>query len=258
MLALADKEHIMAYCINSPAMWQGKGEQMLDRRIYAGYYRRYDGKVICVVTTAKDADTGEDAIIWTPNVYSNKRAYYTMSEGSFCESVLIDGVRQPKFKRQTQMRITASAIENFEEDGFACPARKVDAHTEDGYDDWHRPCASVYHDYAKKLCEEYRFSRAKYVLCVKEKRYIGISREDFQELKSDLLFLQNCLKTVLSDYANYFDERFVKGLSIRKYAQAHGLNRGSADHLQRKFFAALAQALRERDEADGRSRLQVK
>lgn len=33
---------------------------MADRRIYAGYYRRYDGKVIYAVTIAKDADTGED------------------------------------------------------------------------------------------------------------------------------------------------------------------------------------------------------
>ena len=231
---------------------------MVDRRIYAGYYKRYDGKVIYVVTMAKDTDTDEDVVIWTPNVYSDKRAYYTMSKRSFCGCAFVDGVRQPKFKRQTQMRITASAIETFAEDGFVRPVRKVAAHTEDGYDDWHRPSASSYHEYAKKLCESYRFSRAKYVLCVKEKRYIGISREDFQALKSDLLFLQNRLKTVLSDYASYFEERFVQGLSIRKYAQAHGLNRGSVDHQQRKFFAALAQTLKERDEADGRSRLQVK
>ena len=231
---------------------------MADRRIYAGYYRRYDGKVIYVVTMAKDADTDEGIVIWTPNVYSGKRTYYTLSKRSFCEDILIDGVRHPKFKRQTQMRITASAIENFEEDGFVRPVRKIEVHTEDGYDDWHRPSASSYHEYAKKLCENYRFSRAKYALCVTEKRYIGISKEDFRELKSDLLFLQNCLKTVLNDYADYFDDRFVKGSSIRKYAQAHGLNRGSVDHLQRKFFTALAQALRERDAADNRSRLQVK
>lgn len=140
---------------------------MTGKRIYAGYYRQYDGKMIDVVAIAKDADTDEDVVIWTPNVYSDKRAYYTMSRRSFFDRIFIDGVRQPKFKRQIQMRITASAIENFE-------------------------------------------------------------------------------------------ERFVKGMSIRKYAQAHGLNWGSVDHLQRKFFAALAQALRERDEADGRSRLQVK
>lgn len=231
---------------------------MADRRIYAGYYRRYDGKVIYVVTMAKDADTDEKVVIWTPNVYSDKRAYYTMNKCSFCDCVFVDGVRQPKFKRQTQMRITESAIENFEEDGFVRPVRKADAHTEDEYDDWHRPSASSYHEYAKKLCEGYRFSHTKYALCVKEKQYIGISKEDFRELKNDLIFLRNCLKTVLTDYIGYFDERFVKGLSIRKYAQAHGLNRGSVDHLQRKFFADLAQALRERDEADGRSRLQIK
>ena len=110
---------------------------MADRRIYAGYYRRY-------------ADTDEDVVIWTPNVYSDKRTYYTTSKGSFCQSALIDGMRQPKFKRQTQMRITASAIENFEEDGFVRPVRKADAHTEDGYDDWHMPCASSYQEYVKK------------------------------------------------------------------------------------------------------------
>ncbi len=49
------------------------GGQMADRRIYAGYYRRYDGKVVYVVTMAKDAGTGEDVVIWTPNVYSEKR-----------------------------------------------------------------------------------------------------------------------------------------------------------------------------------------
>lgn len=47
---------------------------MVDRRIYAGYYRRYDGKVIYVVTMAKDADTDEGVVIWTPNVYSDKCA----------------------------------------------------------------------------------------------------------------------------------------------------------------------------------------
>ncbi len=73
-----------------------------------------------------------------------------------------------------------------------------------------------------------------------------------------MLFLRNRLGTVLSDYAGYFEERFVKGLSIRKYAQVHGLNRGSVDHLQWKFFAALAQALRERDKAEGQSGLREK
>lgn len=39
---------------------------MANRRIYAGYYRQYDGKVVYVVTMAKDADTDKEMIIWTP------------------------------------------------------------------------------------------------------------------------------------------------------------------------------------------------
>ena len=228
---------------------------MADRRIYAGYYRRYDGKLIYVVTVAKDADTDEEMVVWTPATYSEKHTYYTTSKQSFCESVLVDGVRQPKFKRQTQMRVLDSVMESFEAEGFFRSPRTTDNHINDGYDTWCRPCVVSYYEYAKKLCENYRVSLSKYELCVREKRYIGISKEDFKELKSDLAFLKNCLKTVLNDYTGYFEERFAKGLSIRKYAEAHGLNRGSVDHLQRKFFTALAQTLRERDETEGRSRL---
>ena len=94
-----------------------------------------------------------------------------------------------------------------------------------------------------------------YHLCVKEKRYAAITRSDFAKLKEDLQFLDNALKTILSEYRDYFRERFVDGLSIRKYAEAHQLNRGSVDYLQKKFFSALARLLKERDEADGKCRL---
>ena len=112
-----------------------------------------------------------------------------MSKRSFCENVSVDGVRRAKFKRQTQMRMPPLRAEVFEEDGFIRPQRRTNAHIEE-YDDWQKPNADIYYDYAKKLCEGYWFSKAKYALCVKEKRYIGISKNDFQELKSDLLFLK--------------------------------------------------------------------
>ena len=113
----------------------------------------------------------------------------------------------------------------------------------------------TYHAYAKELCENYTFDWNKYHLCVKEKRYAAITRSDFAKLKEDLQFLDNALKTILSEYRDYFRERFVDGLSIRKYAEAHQLNRGSVDYLQKKFFSALARLLKERDEADGKCRL---
>ena len=62
---------------------------MADRRIYAGYYRRYDSKLIYVVTVAKDADTSEEMVVWMPATYSEKHTYYTTSKQSFCESVLV-------------------------------------------------------------------------------------------------------------------------------------------------------------------------
>ena len=36
---------------------------MAGRRICAGYYQRYDGRVVYVISTATDADTGEEMAI---------------------------------------------------------------------------------------------------------------------------------------------------------------------------------------------------
>lgn len=228
---------------------------MADRRIYAGYYERYDGSLIYVVTLAKDADTGEDMVIWTPVSYSETGQYYTMRKASFCEYVAVDGRRRVKFRRQTQLQIPTAIIERCEVDGLRGPVRKQPAHLSDEYDDWRGIRAASYYEYAKKLCEQFSFCVKKYNLCVAEKRYIGISKADFLSLKEDILFLKNCMRTALTDYAGYFEERFVQGLSIRKYAQTHELNRGSVDHLQRKFFTALARLLKERDDAEGKNRL---
>ena len=86
---------------------------------------------------------------------------------------------------------------------------------------------------------------------MKKRRFVAITRSGFAKLKEDLHFLDNVLKTVLVTYQGYFRERFVDGLSIRKYAEAHQLNRGSVDYQQKKFFSALACLLKERDEAEG-------
>ena len=61
----------------------------------------------------------------------------------------------------------------------------------------------------------------------------------------DHLPLRGCPKVLY-----LFPEQFIDGLSIRKYAEAHQLNRDSVDHLQKKFFSALACLLKERDEAE--------
>ena len=229
---------------------------MAGRRICAGYYRRYDGKVVYVISTATDADTGEETVIWTSYPFADVPRYCTSSKKSFCAFVKVDGERKAKYKRQINMKISAAAIERLEDEGFRGPVRKRHRRQlDEEYDSREYQQSLTYHAYAKELCENYTFDWNKYHLCVKEKRYAAITRSDFAKLKEDLQFLDNALKTILSEYRDYFRERFVDGLSIRKYAEAHQLNRGSVDYLQKKFFSAPARLLKERDEADGKCRL---
>ena len=220
---------------------------MAGIRICAGYYRRYDGKVVYVVSLATDSDNGEEVVIWITYPFADVPRYYTSSKKSFCAFVEVSGERRAKYKRLTNMKISEAAIERLEDEGFRGPVRKI------------RPRqyqqAATYHAYARELCENYSFDLRKYRFCVNQKRYAAITKSDFGKLKEDLCFLDNALKTVLADYRDYFRKRFVDGLSIRKYAEAHRLNRGSVDYLQKKFLSALARLLKERDEAEGKCRL---
>ena len=232
---------------------------MAGRRICAGYYRRYDGKVVYVISLATDADTGEETVIWTAYPFADVPRYCTSSKKSFCTFVEVDGERRAKYKRLTYMKISEAAIERLEDEGFRGPVRKRQRRQlEEEYDSREYQQSLTYLAYAKDLCENYRFDSAKYRLCMNEKRYAAITRSDFAKLKEDIQFLDNALKTVLQDHQAYFQERFVDGLSIRKYAEAHQLNRGSVDYLQKKLLTALAQLLKERDEADGICRLRPK
>ena len=51
---------------------------MAGRRICAGYYRRYDGKVVYVVSLATDADTGEESVIWTTYPFATVPRYLSL------------------------------------------------------------------------------------------------------------------------------------------------------------------------------------
>ncbi len=229
---------------------------MAGRRICAGYYRRYDGKVVYVVSLATDADTGEETVIWTAYPFADVPRYCTSGKKSFCAFVEMGGERKAKYKRLTNMRVSEAAIERLEDEGFRGPVRERQRRQlEEEYDSRKYQQSLSYLAYAKDLCEHYNFDRSKYRFCVKEKRFAAITKSDFAKLKEDLQFLDNALKTVLTAYQDYFRERFVDGLSIRRYAEAHQLNRGSVDYLQKKFFSALARLLKERDEAEGRCRL---
>ena len=232
---------------------------MSDRKIRAGYYQRYDDKVVYVISLATDADTGEETVIWTTYPFAAVPKYYTFSKKSFCAFVEVNGERKAKHKRLVNMKISGEAVERLTEDGFRGPIRnRQRPQPDEAYDSRKYQQSPTYYAYAKDLCENYRFDLAKYRLCMNEKRYVAITRSDFAKLKEDLQFLDNALKTVLAPYRDYFRERFINGLSIRRYAEAHHLNRGSVDYLQKKLLTALAQLLKERDESDGLCRLRSK
>ena len=71
-----------------------------NKRVFDGFYLSYDGNMICVVTVAKDADTGEDIVICQKNIYSQTPEYFTMTKASFCKPVLHDGEYVDKNARQ--------------------------------------------------------------------------------------------------------------------------------------------------------------
>lgn len=202
------------------------------RDVVPGVYCRYDGKLIRVVLVTKDADTGEEVVVCRDNT-----GFFTMKERSF------SGFADTGDEMVEKFTFLGKELEN------KTPEVEKGKRVYRG--------EISYEGYAKDLCEHYLEDMRKFNLCVTEKRYFDISKEDLRAVREDLAFLQNCLKTVLRPYSDYFEGRFVQGLSIRKYAEAKGINRGSVLYTQKKLFSALAAELKARDKEDGICRLSV-
>ena len=222
------------------------------KRVFAGFYRRYEGTPIYVVDVLKDIDTGEEIVVCKYDLYSND-GYYAITKQSFCEDIVIKGEAVPKYRRANEReKIGGGRLIDLAMKGFRKPTRREKK--EDKLRN-RRQC-KTYLAYAKDICEWYQWDLRIYRLCVQEKKYVGVDgKEDFAALSEDLKFLKECLNTVLKDYGEYFRERFTEKKSIRKYAEAHNLNRGSVDYIQKKFFKALAECLENRDKADGKKRI---
>ena len=194
---------------------------MAKPTITPGTYRRYDGRLIHVTQVTWNIDTGEEIILCKDGTNT-----YAISPASFQAFITYQGATGPKY-----------ALLEGEDDSPRLYRNAPD-----------------YLAYAKDLCEHFAEDYRKLKLCSEQKRFI-VSKEDYQIIREDLAFLNACLKTTLAPYNELFKGRFLDGLSIRKYAEATGTNRGSVDYLQKKFFAALAGELRCRDEADGIRRI---
>ena len=231
---------------------------MAVKRVFAGYYKRYDGKRIYVVRVVKDIDTGEAVVICKDASFirEGNEEYYTIRLESFCEQVNVDGILRDKYIRQTRREVEPEMIGEVTEDGFPEPKSKPFTYVDDEYAERAIRCSRTYYEYAKDICENYRMDLRRYKLIRERKQYIGVSnREAYQAMCEDLAFAQQSLKTVLNDYADLFRKRFSEELSIRKAADAMQQNRGVIERRQAALYRAFAQLLQQRDEADGVCRL---
>lgn len=231
-----------------------------NRRIYAGFYKRYDGEIIYVISTAKDGDTGESTVIYTPYSLMHDNKFFTVSKDSFCSSVIVDGNEVLKYQRQTQMKASTKLIEDLKEKGLRGPIRRSSAdHYMPSSDEFRfYQDSPSYYEYAKDLCKHYAEDLNLVRLCAKEKKYIGISKKDFDKVYEDVIFLRDSLKTLLKEYKVFFDEHYIQNTSIRRYAESHSMNRGSVEYIQRKLLRDLSDLLYKRDYADGKNRLHQK
>ena len=223
------------------------------KRIYAGFYKRFDGKIIYVITTAKDVETEEEKIIFLLYDYSSP-VYFTCSRSWFLEPVQYQNKTVQKFRRQTQMYIDDAFIMFLNYKGFRSPLRKTDPKSYDTNERFYQHSHS-YIEYAVDLCQHYRKDYRILRLCAKNNRYVGITKDDFPKLKEDVLFILSLLDGGMKEFKEFFIEHFQKGVSIRKYAEAHEMNRGSVEYLQKKLYAKLAGYLYERDLSDGKKRV---
>ena len=148
-----------------------------NRRIFAGFYKRYDNKYIYVVAVVPDVDTGSQVVIFHEGIDACECKYYSMTKHSFCEMVEVDGEWVDKVVRQPQIRITDTHIQNLIDGGFSGPVRKKTPKDEDllAYESRRFRRAETYTAYAKDPCINYTLDLRRYNLCVAQKRYIGVS-----------------------------------------------------------------------------------
>ena len=231
---------------------------MAVKRVFAGYYTRYDGKRIYVVRVVKDIDTGEAVVICKDASFirEGNEEYYTIRLESFCEQVNVDGILKDKYIRQTRREVEPEMIGEVTEDGFPEPKRKPLTYIDDEYQPRcvRRSCS--YYEYAKDICTNYRMDLRRYKLIRERKQYIGMGgKAEYQAMCEDMSFLQQSMRTILKDYVELFQKRFSEGLSVRKTAEAMHLNRGAIERRQIALYRTFAQLLQQRDEADGVCRL---
>ena len=230
-----------------------------EKRVFAGYYTRYDGKRIYVVRVVQDIDTGAEIVICKDASFQKQgnEKYYTITKASFCQQVKVDGALRDKYVRQTHRELDSEIVKEVYEDGFPEPKRKPFTYKDDEYQPRHVRHSETYLEYAKDICENYRLDLRRCKLIKERRQYIGVdSHEEYVAMCEDITFLRQAMKTMLDKHLEIFNTRFAKGLSVRKSAEELQVNRGVIERRQMALYEAFAQLLQARDLADGVCRIE--
>ena len=131
---------------------------MALKRVFAGFYSRYDGKPIFVVRVLRDINTGESIVVCKDASYAKEDSehYYLIRCTSFCDQVEVDGVLRDKYIRQTRREVEPEMIGEVTEDGFPEHKSKPFTYVDDEYVERAIRCSRTYYEYTKDICENYR------------------------------------------------------------------------------------------------------
>ena len=121
---------------------------MALKRVFAGFYTRYDGKPIFVVRVLKDIDTGESIVVCKDASFSKEdnEHCYLIRYTSFCEQVEVDGVLRDKYVRQTRREIDEGTVREVYEAGFPEPKSKPFTYVDDEYAERAIRCSRTYYE----------------------------------------------------------------------------------------------------------------
>ena len=195
-----------------------------------GKYESADGKKIFVLDVALNEATGEQMVLFYND--NGAQRLRVLSKELFEKEYTV-------FKLTVRRREAKSYL--FNNDVFKSSIPKPREFVRQ----------ASYFDYAKYIIANYSEDRRLLEMGRQQKKLVGFSLQDMIIISGDHDFLQNCLSNLLSEYKDFVKGCFFDGLSIREYASAHNLNRGSVEYLRKKFFRDFAFLLERRDKTEG-------
>lgn len=237
----------------------------LPFKIKPGIYDVYNESHIEVLMSVRDKVTGADFVLCKKWSCMRSSDYFLVSKDEFLSEVTDKrGNVRRKYRFEPYTEESDGQLEDIVEDGFEFVQERIarrkakrDARDERYLRKRSPRRSETYYDYAKDLLENRVGDIARVKLCQQRKEFIGISKENFLAIRDDQHFVALCFEGALAPFTDLFNELYgTDALTVRGYAEKHGINRGSVEYRKYKMFTTLANELERRDNADGVIRLQ--